>query len=273
MGSLRGFRVATFEECAYYGHANLRDHRLLPPIAGSAGIALVKAGTISENSAATVSPAFGQATASTNFLLGCVGWSGANTSATTASGWSKAVEVVTSATVGAAIWFKPNCGAGETAPTFTSSSATRMAAVLSEWSGVATSSPVDQTSGSGTTSGNTNTAADTNASDLAVFIQYDIDTKSATATYTTAWTPSGGTVTAIADDGATKQSTHFIANAYLLNGQGGGAADHFAGGQTLSTGIAQFATFIVASFLPAGAATPQSLITRSRVARNMLLRR
>jgi hypothetical protein len=65
------------------------------------------------------------------------------------------------------LWAKPNCAAGETAPTF-SDSGYQLNAGLLEFSGIATSSPLDQT-GAGTATDPVQCAsADTVANDLIV---------------------------------------------------------------------------------------------------------
>lgn len=95
--------------------------------------------------AASVTPAFAQATTAGNLLTAAV--VGDGTEPTTAAvGWVKAQSV---GTPWAALWVKPNCGNNEAAPTFTASNGKApMIAQLNEWSGAATANPVNQT-GSG----------------------------------------------------------------------------------------------------------------------------
>lgn len=68
---------------------------------------------------------------------------------TTASGWTKAVQALNNGTTTfeeTQIWYKPNCGSAEPAPVFTSSYGTEVLyAQLAEFSGVATTSPLDKT--------------------------------------------------------------------------------------------------------------------------------
>jgi hypothetical protein len=120
-------------------------------------IALVgAAGAFSAAGAATISPAFGQGTTAGNLLVAWVGAdNGSNTITTAQAGWVQAVNKAFGAgsTSQAAIWYKPNCGNTETAPTFTCTAALRMQAQLGEFSGAATTSVVDRTAtGSGTAS-------------------------------------------------------------------------------------------------------------------------
>lgn len=77
-------------------------------------------GAFTSNLGGSVQPPFGQATASGNLLIA---WVSANTAtppsiATATSGWVRAV-VANATNAESTIWYKLNCGAGETAPTFT----------------------------------------------------------------------------------------------------------------------------------------------------------
>lgn len=226
-------------------------------------IALVGSpGAISEVTAATVSPSFGQATTAGNMLVAVVG---ANVSAdnitTTASGWSRAEGFGTIAP-SVALWYKANCGAGETAPTFTSSGATAMGAVLAEFSGVKTSSPVDQVGNAQGVAASSIAAsvscsgADTNTSDLAIAGYFMDGSKSQTiAESAQSWTPASGSSGTIGDDTGTKQTFHLRASYYLLNGHGGGANDDTENITfTSSTGTTTI-NAVIASFLPAAPLT------------------
>ena len=108
-------------------------------------IALVSQGTI----AASGSPAFGTPTTAGHLLVAWVGSNGGTasfTQSTTATGWTAAVHG--GAAFGwAGIWYKANCGTGETAPVFTDSAGGVQFSQLAEYSGAALSSPVDQSSG------------------------------------------------------------------------------------------------------------------------------
>ena len=109
------------------------------PAAGSS-IALVALGTFAKGTPSSVSPTFKQATVAGHLLVAWVTCTG-TTPTTAAAGWS---EVGTAPQGG--IWVKPNCGNGEAAPVFTASGATGpICAQLAEFSGAATSSPLDQT--------------------------------------------------------------------------------------------------------------------------------
>jgi hypothetical protein len=126
-------------------------------------IALVSQGAV----AASYTPAFGQATTAGNLLLA---WttttSNASTFSTTtsATGWTL-VKSGGGAFDWVGLWARPGCGAGETAPTFTDPDPNGLFSMLAEFSGAATSSPVDQ---SGAIAGGTVScsAPDTAASEL-----------------------------------------------------------------------------------------------------------
>src|SRR5258707_147264 len=86
----------------------------------TAASALVgSAGAFASSAAASISPAFGQATTAGHLLVGVV-TGNVNTGFTVsgATGWVQAGIVKPTATLEIAVWYKPNCGAGETAPTF-----------------------------------------------------------------------------------------------------------------------------------------------------------
>ncbi len=106
--------------------------------------ALVKAGAIGAGTTGTAAPAFGQATTAGNLLVAQVAASGATAITCSDGTWTSAGQVVSGTGARAALFYKPNCGASEVAPTFTTSSVA-IAAVLSEWSGAATATPLDQT--------------------------------------------------------------------------------------------------------------------------------
>lgn len=105
-------------------------------------------------------PAFGQATTAHNLLVAWVG--GNSTTAFTVtgpSGWVQAVDRNSAANnTRASVWYKPDCGALETAPTFNGSVSVR--ASVGEFSGADLVTQPDQTgSNTGTTSPQTATAA------------------------------------------------------------------------------------------------------------------
>ena len=116
-------------------------------------------GAVAVGTATQVSPAFGQSTTSGNLLVGWVTQqqsSGAiNFTVTGPTGWVRAGGFWDSSTnFDIEIWYKPNCGAAETPPTFNGASGSvgrLMHAQLAEFSGAATVSPVDQTASSPST--------------------------------------------------------------------------------------------------------------------------
>jgi hypothetical protein len=138
--------------------------------AGSVIARVGSVGPVTVGTASSVSPTFGQATTSGHLLV-CVVGSGSVAPTTGQAGWSQVV--VQTGTGGfVAIWIKPNCGNGETAPTFTAVGGTAMMiAQLVEFSGVATASPTDQSAvsaGAGTSVTVTNPAVDVAYGDLVI---------------------------------------------------------------------------------------------------------
>jgi hypothetical protein len=114
------------------------------PAAGStiARVGAIGAFTIGTNTAVT--PAYGQATVAGHLLVAVVTSDGTGTT-TTAAGWAQAQVISSIGQV--AIWYKKNCGAGEAAPTFTSTTgSTPMHAQLTEFSGAHLTAPLDQIS-------------------------------------------------------------------------------------------------------------------------------
>lgn len=221
-------------------------------------IALVSAGAVSTGATTTISPSFGASTTANNLLIACIvqDAGGQSSFGTTASGWSVAID----AAFQAAIWYKPNCAAGETAPTFTASpnTPTFIAAVLAEFSGADLTSPLDKT---GTvvpsTSPVTIAAASADSTDSNVAISAGLlgGSKSHTETYSDSWTPASGTAGSIGNNGSTKQISHICAVYYLLNTHGGGAADSDVKTVTPSTGTVFSAPSraVIATFKPPSA--------------------
>jgi hypothetical protein len=120
-----------------------------------AAIAQVQIGTLkSTNSGTSVAPTL-PAASTTGTLLVVVLTSDAASSSSGPAGWTRAVSIFQSTNGWAEIWYRPNNPGGITSATFTIPSAASVEAEMSEWSGVATSSPVDTTStvtATGTTS-------------------------------------------------------------------------------------------------------------------------
>ncbi len=142
-------------------------------------IALVGSlGTKTEvTSGTTLSPTFAQATTAGNLLI-CWITSDVLTYTNDQPGWT----VVGSQ--GILFYYKENCGASETAPTFTTSiTMTIGAAQLAEFSGAATTSPLED-SASASAASRTLAAPDAAAGNLLIGVQSDTLTKVGTATTT-----------------------------------------------------------------------------------------
>lgn len=171
-------------------------------------IALVRAGTLASG-ASTASPTFGQATTAGNFLV-CWGesdGSGGGMSLSGVSGWT-----TISLFNGGNLWYKQNCGAGETAPVVNGqvTSPTNVAAVLAEFSGVATSSPTDQQKTvSGVASPTTVTAnsADVASGELVIVLDVIVLSKAGTHT-TTDSINNGATTNNVGNDDSSSLAEH-----------------------------------------------------------------
>lgn len=106
-------------------------------------IAKVAVGAFLTGTNTAVNPLFAQATAAGNLLTATVN-SDTGDATTGTAGWLKAVALRTSTGLAASIWYKPNCGAGEAAPTFTAPGGLGpMTAQLAEFS-LADATPLDQ---------------------------------------------------------------------------------------------------------------------------------
>jgi hypothetical protein len=163
---------------------------------GGGGFALVgSAGTVVESG----TPAFGQATVATHLLAAFINSNGTVT--VTGAGWTAAA-----LQGGVSIYYKPNCSAGETAPTFTTGGSEIIAQLL-EFSGGLTSSPADQ-SGTASTSSTQAPVCTGNDSATKELILYAAYWDSANT---------GGTVDAIS-------MTDGSGTAVTLSGSTGGAA-------------------------------------------------
>jgi len=179
-------------------------------------ISLVSAGALTSSTAASVTPPFGQSTTAGSLLV-CCAFSTTNTafSITGPSGWVNANAVGGSGfgvTGRIEIWYKPNCAAGETAPTVNCTLATLMDAEVTEWAGAVPVSPFDVggntiVSFTVTTSG----PVDGGGGGLGVTVFGAL-----TATPTSGgWTPGAGW-TNLANDFSSLVVGHFASD-YLLN--------------------------------------------------------
>lgn len=237
-------------------------------------IALLKAGAVATGTT-SLTPAFGQSTTAGNFLS-CQLTSTNSTLITisgTPSTWLQAVPA-SGFTSLVFVFYRADCGAGESVPTFTANSGDALTAVLAEWTGVATTSPLDQ-SGIGSRSGNsvviTNSAADTTALDLCLAAIIYFNSKNATATFSSVWKPPslgfpGGTN---GNTGGTK-TANWSYFPYGIYTAGGGSADTVTSTASPSSGSVSSGDGVMASFIPAGAAVeylppaPRSFVPQMR---------
>ena len=183
-------------------------------------IAHVATGAIASGTT-TISPAFGQATTSGNCLVARIAWVATAAVTTTATGWVQAASGVNGTTIKTAIWYKKNCGASETAPTFTVTSGTFLAADLQEWSGCDTSAPLDQT-GTGTGTGSISAIAsgtDSASGQAQIIALGTSSSQSATVTYTDSWVSSNVPTGAAHGTGATSTTKHLWASANISTSQ------------------------------------------------------
>lgn len=232
-----------------------------------AAITLVKLGTVASSTTSPVSPAFGQATAAGNFLVAWVGGGGAAAPSTGASGWLQNPNTASNAQ--STVWYKPNCSANETAPSFTQSgTVSQMYALLGEFSGVALSSPLDQNNVGLAASPTVMVGADSVAGELLILADFLSGTKSATVTISDSF--NNGATAAGLNNGSTKTTFHydFLWGVTTSNA----SADSWTFTHTPSTGtISDWTVFL--SFKPPAAgqfdggivATAPEIVQASRI--------
>jgi hypothetical protein len=235
------------------------------------GIALVKNGSVASNGGSgAAAPAFGQATGAGDLLVATVvatsGASGGNFTCSDGT-WTRAVQDVGRTNVQSAVFYKANCGAGETAPTFSYSNAATVQAALWEFSGVAVSAPLDKVgsaNGSGTASTVPDVIATTSGVDAAsgeLFVSVDAFSFSSGYVETSSDTyGNGATPTGNLNNDATGTQAHYRM-AYGITTSNAAADQNEAVGNKL--GSAAVASVSIASFkaqpFTAVAATDQGI--------------
>lgn len=173
-------------------------------------IALVGSAGAVQSGASPLQGAFGQATTAGNLLVAWVA-SSATQVTTVDQGWSIAIEDNGNAWH-SLIAYKANCGAAETAPTFTRSGST-LVVQCAEFSGADTTSPLDQTGKvgiPGASSPYTVTAggADATSGSLVLATDSHLLSKSATCTSTDTLN-NGATATGNANNDSTSTTQHY----------------------------------------------------------------
>lgn len=218
-------------------------------------IALVgSAGTIASGTATTLTPAFAQATTAGDFLVCRAATQGTTTFSISGTGWLAA----SAGNNQTKIFFKPNCGASESAPSLTGlSSGVITWADLTEWSAVATTSPLDKVNAAVATNLVAQAFKDTMQTDLCVAVLTGTTSKTTTVTFSDAWSVSGGTVYAAHGTGGTSATAFAWFSAYVLTAgaftpdQDSITATPAKGTWTPQTGqIASFLPFVAPAFAP-----------------------
>jgi hypothetical protein len=200
-------------------------------------------GTVASSTGATITPTFAQSTTAGNLLIAWIYNSNGNTP--TLSGWTRS-----HATTTASIMYKPNCAAGESNPAFNVGGGTNFAA-LGEFSGGATSSPVDQTGSTGNALGNgttTASAADTAAGELLVACLAAQLSKTGTDTTTFSFN-NGATPTSNLNNDASSVIDHYRFAWGITTGNSAADSNTFTHGSMNLIGDNE----IIASFLLAAA--------------------
>lgn len=153
---------------------------------------LVKAGS----PVASLAPAFGQATTAGNLLVAFMFSNGGNATdpfTSSSGGWIK-LKTVGAAFHWTSFWYKPGCGASETAPTFTDAGGGPDESMLAEFSGVVPSSPVDSEGDTATSGGTTATNAASDHAGTELFVALNgFNSPSGSPTWTLTMADSNGT--------------------------------------------------------------------------------
>jgi hypothetical protein len=176
----------------------------------SVPIAKVQVGTVAKTAGATVAPTLSTASTAGTLLVATVA-SQRNGTFNGPSGWVKAIRIGQT-NADAEIWYYANNPGGITSASFTNSSATSTGGQLSEWSGVATSSPLDKT---GTTTVTVVATSVTTATSAATTVAGELAVTSA-AQYiavpsTATFTPGSGW-TNLGNSGTTSSSYQYTAD-------------------------------------------------------------
>ena len=204
----------------------------------SVPIAKVQVGTVTKTASGTVAPTLGAASTAGTLLVATLAGQ-KNASFTGPSGWVQAVKTGQS-NAETEIWYYANNPGGITSASFSIGNSSSSAGQLSEWSGVAVSSPVDKTGTATVTLGNSaspaTSAATTVAGELAVTAAAPYITVASTATYT----PGAGW-TNLGNSGATSSSYQYDADYQL--GMATGTVSETMTSSSLGAWSAAVATF------------------------------
>ncbi len=165
---------------------------------GGSNIKLVSVGSIVSSTTSTITPNFGQSTTAGNLLVCWLGGGAGGSSSsfsTSASGWTQAVSASVSFVDAGALYYKADCAAGETAPTFNLNLVSPAYALLGEFSGLATSSPLDQYGLGVSNEKATGNNPDTTSPDLLIAVQYVNNGVSGSSSATTMTDGTGSSLT------------------------------------------------------------------------------
>lgn len=164
------------------------------PASAAVTIAKVQSGTIASSTTGTLTMTLPASSTPSTLLVASLIYVGATPSFAAPAGWTRGPNA--SMTGGSAeIWYYANNPGSITSVAFTATSGPIAGGALSEWSGVDTTSPLDQ-SGTATATSNTNTITVTSASStiapgelgVASFTQILPNSQSLTFTPATGWT-------------------------------------------------------------------------------------
>lgn len=199
-----------------------------------------------------ITPAYGQTPTASNLLICFIaGVGGANATPSTPSGWSLAVTQIGTTAGQATIFYKVAAG-GDAAPNIISGNS--IVGQLAEFSGNATSSPLDKTGiNKGSSSPITATfgAADTASAELIVMCGCDF--RSAARTPSDTWTSNHATITQAGNNNGVSTTGHYSFG-YSLATTSNSGADTAVMTLSVTTSLTELticaATFLLAAVVP-----------------------
>ena len=231
----------------------------------------VAAGTVAANSGSSVSPTFGATTTAGNMLVCFVADSG-STVTVSGTGWTRVAGDLTgggSGDLGCDIWIRGNCGAGESAPTVTTSGLSAFA-MLAEFSGGGTAPTRENHAGSTGAAAATPVTATCASSDAAsgdLILACEYISLSKAGTHTSSITlNNGATATGNENNDASSVSFHYRFCYGVTTGTVADSAQAASNSMSLS-GINVSVASIVAGSAAAAATPPRPKVMLQAVGR------
>lgn len=267
------FRVATLEEVAHYGRANL-PKGLKPPIMGASGPALVGSmGTVNSTSGNTAnSPTYGTGESHSAgnlgiLFVGSTRSTGTGTAPGTPTGWT-AIATATATSNSAGLFFRALDGSSTDLPTVAAATNMSWRCSLAEFTGVNTTG-ADKfgSTTTGTTSATaTNSAADTASGELLVAVAsaHTSTTTLTSETFVSNLGASSGTTALTQSNNDTLSGAGHMNAGFGITTSNAAADDAvFTPGLTATTLIVICASFQAGTIVPLGSSVVSTAVSRA----------